>query len=92
MPLDALFAVTALCKENRKILPQFRVPLLMVHSEGDPSCKVEGARYVFSKVSSSFKRLVVFEKAPHGLMHDGTEEQRALLVQGIVDFVKAETA
>lgn len=92
MPLDALFAVTALCKENRKILRQFRVPLLMVHSEGDPSCKVEGARYVFSKVSSSFKRMVVFEKAPHGLMHDGTEEQRTLLLQWIVDFAKAETA
>jgi carboxylesterase len=90
MPLDALFAVTALCDENRKVLDRFSAPLLMLHSENDPSCKVDGARYVYSHVSSPYKRLVMFEKAPHGLMHDGTEEQQALLVENVLQFAKTD--
>ena len=92
MPLDALFAVVDLCTMNRPLLGQFRVPLLMVHSRNDPACKLEGARRVFSSVSSPYRRMLVFEKAPHGLMHDGSDEQRELLARSILDFAGAEVS
>ncbi|MBN1807826.1 MAG: alpha/beta fold hydrolase [Planctomycetes bacterium] len=90
LPLDALFAVTDLARQNREIIGDFRIPLLMVHSSRDPSSKIEGARYIFSNVASSYKKMIVYEKAPHGLMHDGTEEQKELLVRSVVEFAGAE--
>jgi len=90
LPLDALFAVTGLTGQNREILKDFKVPLLMLHSQSDPSSKYEGARYIFSNVSSKYRKMVTFEKAPHGLMHDGTDEQRELLLDSVLEFIKSD--
>lgn len=89
MPLDALFASRELAADNRRILDELKVPLLMFHSETDSACCADNARIVYKQAKSPWKRLVMFERAPHGMMHSGSEEERALILENIREFLRS---
>ena len=86
IPIEALRTLVDLAFENRSRLGELNIPMLLLHSRRDPASRARGVQYIYDRLGSADKRLVWFEKAPHGLMH-GSEEDKVVLHREIVTFL-----
>lgn len=86
LPMDALNATVDLAKDLKPSLENIGAPTLFLHSRRDPASRAKGVEYNFEHIGSEQKRMVWFERAPHGIMH-GSMDDRAILRQEIASFL-----
>lgn len=86
VPLDALWALVELSWDVQKRLELVRAPALIFHSRRDIAARPRGARTVFNRLGSDWRRLVWLHKVRHGLMH-GPEEERQVLHRELRRFL-----
>lgn len=86
IPMDALNTLVDLIQANEPRLGEVKVPTLVVHSKKDVASRPRGVQILYDHLGSEEKRLVWFERAPHGLMH-GSDTDKAVLHHEIVDFL-----
>lgn len=65
MPLLSVHELVALIEEVKKILPQVKVPLLILHGTEDHTAKISSAEFVLNSVASSVKKFLAVEGGGH---------------------------
>lgn len=87
IPHDALWAVVKLVREVRSALRRVEVPALLFHSRRDIAARPRGAREAFRALGSRWKRVVWLARGRHGLMAEGPEEERRLVLRELTRFL-----
>lgn len=65
MPLLSVHELIALIEEVKKILPQVKVPLLILHGTEDHTAKFSSAEFLLNSVASSVKKFVPVQSGGH---------------------------
>ena len=74
MPLLSVHELVATIEEAKKIIPKVETPILILHGTSDHTARCESAQYIFDRVSSSAKELMLFEGMGHLLpLKEGRE-------------------
>jgi pimeloyl-ACP methyl ester carboxylesterase len=87
IPHDALWAVVDLVREVRRVFRRVEVPALLFHSRRDIAARPRGAREAFRALGSRWKRVVWLTRGRHGLMAEGPEEERRLVLRELTRFL-----
>jgi len=89
IPHDALWAVVDLIREVRSLFGRVEVPTLLFHSRRDVAARPRSARETFRALGSRWKRVVWLPRGRHGLMEEGPEEERQLVLRELARFLAA---
>lgn len=68
-PINGLNELSKVITEMEKALPQVKVPALVLQASKDPTVNPDSARQIFSLLGSEYKKLVVVERARHGIVN-----------------------
>ena len=75
MPFISVHELLDLMNDTKKILPNVKVPLLIVHGKDDHTAKIESANYIFDNVPSLQKKIKLIENIGHLLpLKEGREK------------------
>ena len=75
MPLVSVHELVNLIDETKKILSRVRTPTLIMHGTADHTARVESAQFIFDRLSSTEKKIVLLEDMGHLLpLTEGREE------------------
>ncbi len=87
VPTITFLQLFELIKETQKRLPEVTVPTLILHSKNDSSNSPDGARILYSSISTPVekKRLVWFEKTEHVMFLDCEEE---VIIKTVIEFIQ----
>lgn len=66
---------------------RLRMPVLLLHSTGDESSSSTASRKFVDRMPSPHKRVVVFERSNHHLLHD---YERREAIEAVTAFLGAE--
>jgi len=69
-PTRAVAEMYALIRQVQRELPRITVPLLLIHARHDEVVALDGADYIWRRVSSSQKERVVLERGGHIITED----------------------
>lgn len=69
-PLKSVKEIHKLLVRVKKLVPKIRVPILVVHSNNDPSIPAQFPRWIYDNVASSDKELVWIERGGHVIPKD----------------------
>ena len=84
--LDALFELRR--RAVADVDPgRLRMPVLLLHSTGDEACSCAATRALVDRMPSPRKRVVVFERSNHHLLHD---YERREAIEAVTAFLGAE--
>jgi carboxylesterase len=70
-------------EEMKSMLFKIENPILIQHSKGDFVCDFKGGEFVYEKVSSVNKEIILFEKSNHVLLVDYDKEE---VISNIIKF------
>jgi carboxylesterase len=76
-PVRAAHELLKLIRRVRRILPKVRCPALVFHAARDMHINDEGTRYVYDRIGSQDKELVVLANSGHALTVDQEWETAA---------------
>ncbi len=65
MPLRSVHELVDAIEETKKILAEIRTPILIMHGMEDHTARFSSARYIYDRVSSNEKELMLFESMGH---------------------------
>ncbi len=82
MPLVSVHELVNLIDETKKILPRVSTPTLIMHGTVDHTARLESAQFIFDRVSSTVKDIILLEDMGHLLpLKDGREKVFELTAQ-----------
>jgi carboxylesterase len=87
-PTSGAHEFLKLSRQVRRLLPQVKCPLLVIHSTRDASIHPDSARYTYQRAGSTDKTLVTLHNSGHCLTIDSEWEQVA---QMTYDFILDRT-
>lgn len=69
-PTSAAHEVLKLIRETKRLLAQVKCPILLMHSTKDPEINPASARYVYDRLSSIDKQIILLHNSGHVLALD----------------------
>lgn len=75
MAVSAIYEVYKLSGVTRKELRNITQPILIIQSKSDKTVKPESAEYIYKKIGSKNKELVLLENCPHALVTSENPKQ-----------------
>ncbi len=88
-PTRAVAEMYALIRQTQRELPKVKIPLLLIHARHDRVVALDGANYIWQRVSSIDKARVVLERGGHIITEDYDQE---IAFQHIVAFLNQHAA
>ncbi len=73
-PTTAAHEVLKLIRETKRLLAQVTCPVLVMHSTKDPEINPASARYVYDRISSTDKQIILLHNSGHVLALDSEWE------------------
>jgi carboxylesterase len=73
-PTSAAHEVLKLIRETKRLLAQVTCPVLVMHSTRDPEIHPASARYVYDRISSTDKKIILLHNSGHVLALDSEWE------------------
>jgi carboxylesterase len=77
-PLTCLYQHHKFSKIVKKEMPQVKTPILIMHAKEDDMTSLKNAQYVFRRIGSSDKSLIVLEDSYHMITIDKERERVAV--------------
>lgn len=75
MPLIGVHELVGLIDETKKILSRITAPILLMHGTADHTARLDSAQFIFDRVSSAEKEIILLEGMGHLLpLQEGREE------------------
>ncbi len=75
MPLSSVHELVSMIDDTKKVLSRVTAPILVMHGTADHTARVESAQYIFDRVSSTEKKIFLFEDMGHLLpLKEGREK------------------
>ncbi|MGC8846681.1 MAG: alpha/beta hydrolase, partial [Candidatus Hydrogenedens sp.] len=88
-PLAGLQQLRLLMEKTEELLPQITIPALIIQGSNDTTVNPDSANIIFHSISSEQKKLVLFNRARHGILNgSGSEEIFACVSQFIKDIAE----
>lgn len=69
-PLKAVMNFKKIVKELRPVFGDIQVPILIIHGEKDNIAQPEGAQYIYNKVQSEEKEILLLQHSRHVVCRD----------------------
>jgi carboxylesterase len=88
-PSRVFWEVLKIQEMMQEVLPQIRVPGLVIHSKDDTMAPAAGAQRIYDELGSPDKALVWFEGFGHGIVYHSRRQE---VVEPIADFITRITA
>jgi carboxylesterase len=82
-PVNQGWELHKLVKRAMRILPQIKVPALIIQSSGDKVIPADSADYIYSHIGSSVKKQITFSRSNHVVTVDYDRDDA---VEAILDF------
>jgi carboxylesterase len=76
-PMSCLYQHHLLTKVTENELPQIKAPILILHAKDDDMASLKNAEYIYNKVASINKRLVILEDSYHMITIDKEKDKVA---------------
>ncbi len=73
-PMTGIYELIKLSNETIKKLPEFNVPILLIHSQHDDLTSVKSAQVVYKKIKSQDKELIILNNSYHMVLYDNEKE------------------
>ena len=86
MPLISVHELLDLIEDVKKILPNVKTPILIMHGEEDHTVQPRSARYIMDNVGSKAKKFISVPDSGHLLPLD---ENRDAVFEEILDFLRS---
>jgi carboxylesterase len=86
--LTSVFHLMALLGRMRRMLPQVRAPLLLVHARHDELIPIAQMQRILDAVGSEDKTTFILERGEHVVTED---EDRQVVFEAVSDFIAAKT-
>ncbi|HMA37366.1 MAG TPA: alpha/beta fold hydrolase [Chloroflexia bacterium] len=74
VPTHSIHQMSLIGREARRLLPQLRVPLLIMQGRHDKAIPPGCGEYLYAQAASPDKTLVVYEHSGHGITEDAERE------------------
>jgi len=90
VPTKVFIPMFDLMKVTNKCLSEIDIPVLIMHSKKDLANSPEGAKILYSKISTpkAHKQFIWFEKTDHEIFLD-CEKEKA--VYTVIDYIRSRT-
>ncbi len=85
-PLASLYQHHLLTKTVIKELPQVKTPVLLIHAKEDDMTSIKNAQYIYNKIASPDKKLVILEDSYHMITIDKDKDKVA---QETINFINS---
>ncbi len=85
-PLASLYQHHLFSKIVIKELPQVETPILLIHAKEDDMTSIKNARYIYNKIASIDKKLVILEDSYHMITIDKDKDKVA---QETINFINS---
>ncbi len=82
-PIRSLFELRRLINILDDILPQVKIPALIIYADQDPVVSVDSAASIIKKLGSQLKHLKIINANHHGILKDNSGDTWALIDQFI---------
>jgi len=86
-PVRALYELRMLIQELEKLLPDVKVPSLLIYADQDPVVAIQSAQTVFEKLGAIDKKLHIIHADRHGILMENIDNTWCL----IDDFLKQQS-
>ena len=63
--IRSVFGLSYFLKENKKYIPQVKIPALIIHSRKDHTIPYKHAKKIYKKISSKVKKIILLGKSYH---------------------------
>jgi carboxylesterase len=77
LPMESVYEAHKLNRHVRRVLPQVRVPTLLMHAREDDVASLENAEFVLKNIGTERKRLVILEDSYHMVTMDNEKRMVA---------------
>ncbi len=80
-PVRSLYELRRLIQTLDNVLPQVKIPALIIHANQDPVVAVESATTIMGKLGSENKQLKIVNADHHGILKDNSGDTWAIIDQ-----------
>ena len=74
-PIRSVAELNDLLKEVQQLLPQIKIPVLLVHSKSDRAVNIENIEKIYEHIGSKAKAKLILEKSSHVITEDIEREK-----------------
>ncbi len=78
-PIRSLFELRRLINNLDDILPQVKIPVLIIYADQDPVVSVDSATSLIKKIGSQHKHLKIINASHHGILKDNSGDTWAII-------------